>query len=290
MADVAVLGTGRMGAHVVRALRQAGLSVAVWNRTAGRAAALECAQVTAHPTAAGAVRAAPVVLTCLLDYAATRRVLDTAAEELPGRLLVQTSCGLPEEAEAAGARAEAMGARYLEAVLLCYPPELGTSRAHVPYAGPRRLYDDAAAVTGALGGGVHLGEDLRLVNAYYAAGCAFYYAVVGGALAAAGLGAATGLGPEPLERALAGRLGSLAETVRECLARVSARSYAVGHTSLRVHHEALGQLADLAGRCGVDGGFLEALHGRVGEAIALGHDGDHISVLAERPGGRGEGR
>jgi 3-hydroxyisobutyrate dehydrogenase len=62
---VAVLGTGIMGAAMARNLLSAGLSVAVWDRSAAATAPLAEAGATAAASAAAAVTDARVVITML---------------------------------------------------------------------------------------------------------------------------------------------------------------------------------------------------------------------------------
>jgi 3-hydroxyisobutyrate dehydrogenase len=65
--DIAVLGTGRMGAPIARNLLAAGFGVAVWNRTPGRARELASAGARLAASPADAAGSADVVLTMLAD-------------------------------------------------------------------------------------------------------------------------------------------------------------------------------------------------------------------------------
>jgi 3-hydroxyisobutyrate dehydrogenase len=79
VADVALLGAGRMGAAMVQRLAAAGHEVAVWNRTADRADALARQDASGRTRAAGspeqAVSGVDVVLSVLADGETTCRVL-----------------------------------------------------------------------------------------------------------------------------------------------------------------------------------------------------------------------
>lgn len=76
MADVALLGTGRMGAAMVRRLVAAGHDVTVWNRTASTADELAASTgVIAADSAAAAVRDADVVISMLASGTITSAVL-----------------------------------------------------------------------------------------------------------------------------------------------------------------------------------------------------------------------
>ena len=79
MADVAVLGTGRMGAAMARRVALAGHQVRVWNRTAATAGAaidgLPAGSASVAASPAEAVRGADVVLSRFADGVVTRAVL-----------------------------------------------------------------------------------------------------------------------------------------------------------------------------------------------------------------------
>jgi 3-hydroxyisobutyrate dehydrogenase len=76
---VAVLGTGTMGAGMVRSLRRAGIPVRMWNRAAEKAQALADSGAEAQSSPAEAVAGADVVLTMLFDADAAIDVIRQAA-------------------------------------------------------------------------------------------------------------------------------------------------------------------------------------------------------------------
>jgi 3-hydroxyisobutyrate dehydrogenase len=120
---VAVLGTGVMGAGMVRSLRRAGLEVNAWNRTRDKADPLASDGARVCDSAAEAVADADVVALMLFDTAA---VLEVMAEALPaarnGPVWVQCSTiGLEGTDQAAGL-ANRFGAPFVDA------PVLGTKQ------------------------------------------------------------------------------------------------------------------------------------------------------------------
>jgi 3-hydroxyisobutyrate dehydrogenase len=147
---VAVLGTGTMGAGMVRSLRRAGLPVRMWNRAAVKAQALTDTGAEAHPSPAEAVAGADVVLTMLFDADAAIDVIRRAAPPA-GTTWLQCSTVGVDGAERTAAAAEDLG------LVLVDCPVLGTKEpaekgALVMLAsGPERTREQLAPVLDALG-------------------------------------------------------------------------------------------------------------------------------------------
>jgi 3-hydroxyisobutyrate dehydrogenase len=116
--QVAVLGTGIMGAGMARSMLRAGHAVTVWNRTATRAQPLAADGATVAGTVAEAVDGADVVLLMLFDTAAVLDVIAAAADKASDAVWLQASTigrdGTDQVAELAIAR----GLRLVDAPVL----------------------------------------------------------------------------------------------------------------------------------------------------------------------------
>lgn len=89
---VALLGAGIMGRGMGRSILRAGLPLRVWNRTQGKAEALEPDGAFVAMTPAEAVRGADVIVTMLADGDAVADVMTAAAPGLQaGQVWAQTS-------------------------------------------------------------------------------------------------------------------------------------------------------------------------------------------------------
>ncbi|MDG4798378.1 NAD(P)-dependent oxidoreductase [Micromonospora sp. WMMD1082] len=101
MTDIAILGTGWMGAAVTRRLLAGGHRVTVWNRSPARAYALTAAGADVAATPTDAVATAGVVITLLTDAAAVEAALfgsrHTVAALRPDTVVVQMSTIGPDE-------------------------------------------------------------------------------------------------------------------------------------------------------------------------------------------------
>lgn len=112
------IGLGAMGAPMAHNLAEAGLLVAVWNRSPARAQtfARENEGVTAAADPAQLASACDVVLTCV---SADGDLLEVVEAMLPGlgdgKIVVDCSTVAMETAEAAAAKLRDVGARFLDA-------------------------------------------------------------------------------------------------------------------------------------------------------------------------------
>lgn len=120
---VAVLGTGVMGAGMVRSLRRAGLEVNAWNRSRDKAEPLADDGARVCTTSGEAVADADVVVLMLFDTAAVLAVMDEALPATQnGAVWVQSSTiGLEGTGQAADL-ANRFGAPFVDA------PVLGTKQ------------------------------------------------------------------------------------------------------------------------------------------------------------------
>jgi 3-hydroxyisobutyrate dehydrogenase len=162
--QVAVLGTGIMGAGMARSLLRAGHEVRVWNRTAARAQPLADDGATVAGAAAAAVDGAEVVLVMLWDTAAVLDVLGAAAGTAPDAVWLQASTIGPDGMrEVAAARPDL---RLVDAPVLGTrgPAEQGTLVALLSGA-PADLEAAQPAIDGYSARSVYAGERLGAASA-----------------------------------------------------------------------------------------------------------------------------
>ncbi|TQN30295.1 3-hydroxyisobutyrate dehydrogenase-like beta-hydroxyacid dehydrogenase [Haloactinospora alba] len=282
MSDVTVVGTGAMGSRLATALLDAGLDVAVWNRTPERAFALREYGATPHESLSEATGASPVVVLTIPGYDAGHSVLSSVSPELRGRVVVQSACGTPDDVAGTERLVESAGAGYVEAVFLCYPEELGTGACNILYAGDESAFRRLSAVTEALGGATYLGGDTTLVNTYYALAITFYYAVVNGTIESASLARSRGLPLAAFNHAVRLALGNIDAVATDVAAHVHAGEHGDSLSPLSIHHETLESTAQLYTDHGIPDSLLHTMRDRAHAGVANGHGHSHISVLSEQ--------
>jgi 3-hydroxyisobutyrate dehydrogenase len=118
---VAVLGTGTMGAGMVRSLVRAGIPVRMWNRDPAKAQALAGPSAAACDSPADAAQGADVVLTMLIDADSVADVIRRAAPA-PGTIWLQCATVGIEGAERTIAIADELG------LVLVDAPVMGTKK------------------------------------------------------------------------------------------------------------------------------------------------------------------
>jgi 3-hydroxyisobutyrate dehydrogenase-like beta-hydroxyacid dehydrogenase len=164
MADVAIIGTGRMGAAMAGTLRRAGFAVTVFNRTSDKAEAVakETGAAVA-PTAREAAASADVVLSSLSDDAALRQAYGgedgVHAGLQAGAVLLETSTVDPETVQAVRADVEARGAHLLDAPVSGSVPLVERGELMIMVGGEAGPLEKARPVLDALAKKViHVGE------------------------------------------------------------------------------------------------------------------------------------
>ncbi|MFD4245038.1 NAD(P)-dependent oxidoreductase [Streptomyces sp. NPDC058525] len=282
MSDVSVLGSGSMGGALARVLAAAGLDVAVWNRTAHRARAVDGDGLLAVERIADAVRCAPVVLVCLTDYAATRQVLAPVTGGTRDRIVVQMSTGTPADAREMEAWLRPRGCRYLDAAIMAFPRHLGTDHARVLYSGPGEDLAAVGHVARALGGTAsYLGDDIALANAHDGALLTFLYAATCGFLEGAAIASEAGIPLDGYADGAVQLLPALEHLVRRSVPLIAAGRYDDDEASLAVHSGALRHLVAAGREAGVSDPVAAVLAERVGRRMAVGTASEHIAAVFE---------
>lgn len=167
LTPVTVVGLGAMGSALARAFLDAGHPTTVWNRTTARSAPLAAAGAAVESRIEDAVRANPLIISCLTTFDATREALAPAGSVLPGHDLVTLNTGTPAGARAMAGWAAAHGARYLAGAVKNVPSAVGGAATQLYYSGDRTIFDDHRATLEVLGGDTsHLGAEIDLAALY----------------------------------------------------------------------------------------------------------------------------
>lgn len=277
---IAFLGTGLMGAPMVRRLLGAGHHVTVWNRATDKAQALVAEGAQLAQTPAQAVAGAEVVFTMLSDGVAVGQVLfdhGTASAMAPGTVVIDTSSIAPDLARLHAQRLQDLGL-----VAIDCPVSGGTVGAA---AGTLALMagGDGAQITALadvfapLGRVTHVGphgagQVCKLANQQIVA------ITIGAVAEAMMLVSAGGADRAKFREAIRG--GFAESRILELHGqRMVDRSFAPGGPS-RLQLKDLNSVADLAGQAGLTLPLTQAVQEAFAAFVASGHgETDHSGLL-----------
>lgn len=204
ISQIAVLGTGIMGAPMARNLAKAGFDVAVWNRSADKAERLaDIARVAASPEEA--VSGTDAVVTMLADGATVASVIigRSLGAVAPGALFIDMSSIEPATARDIAASLAAHGARAIDAPVSGGEPGALAGTLAIMAGGDAADVEAAGALFAALGTVTHVGPHgtgqlAKLANQ------AIVGITIGAVAEALTLAEAGGANPETVRRAIAG--------------------------------------------------------------------------------------
>lgn len=273
---VTVLGLGRMGRALAAALLGAGHPTTVWNRTPSRADDLVADGATLAPTVADAVAASPLVIVCVLDYAAVDELLAEAGS-LEGVTVVNLTNGTPDEARAAADRVPS----YLDGGIMAIPSMIATPAAVVLYSGSPSVFAEHRATLEVLGTPHHLGADPGLAALHDLALLAGMYGMFGGFLHAAALVRSAGrpVG-EFTTSLLVPWLHAMAASMPEMADQIDTGDYTARSASLEMQ-AANDTIAEVSRVQGVSTELLAPLHALMVRRVAEGHGGDDFPSVIE---------
>jgi 3-hydroxyisobutyrate dehydrogenase-like beta-hydroxyacid dehydrogenase len=276
---VTVIGLGLMGAALTRVLGETGHETTVWNRSRAKADALVAAGATRAETVADAVAASPLVITCVLDDAVLRTLLDPVAGELSGRALVNLTSGTPENARATAAWAAEHGIDHLDGKILAFPSTIGGPEAFLLYSGAQDVFTTHEPTLAVLGSASYLGADPGLAALYDLGVVGLMYGVITGFVHGLAMLRADGIDPEaflPYATAAMGimPLGDIAH-------QVQAGDYGGREAHLDMQATYMDHIIEVSQARGVDPTFPTYVKELMQRAIAAGHGSDDFGRLVD---------
>jgi 3-hydroxyisobutyrate dehydrogenase-like beta-hydroxyacid dehydrogenase len=190
---VTVIGLGAMGSRIAEVLLAGGHPTTVWNRTPGRVEPLVAQGAIRAGGVVEAVTASPLVLVCVLDYAAAREIVEPVAAELAGRTLVHFTTGTPRQARELAEWAAGHGIDYVDSGMMAIPPMIGEDGARFLYSGAKDAFGRYRPSLELLGTAEFFGEDAGLASLYDLALLSAMYGMFAGFFHGAALVGSAGL-------------------------------------------------------------------------------------------------
>lgn len=261
---ICVLGAGRMGSAISRALLSKGHRTTVWNRTLSRCRPLAEMGAEVLPTAEEAIRTADVIIINLLDMAASAAVLRRAsvARLLAGRVIVQLTSASPRLAREEAAWLASHGAGYLDGAIMATPDLIGAPEAALLYAGRREVFEASKDLLLALGGTTFVGDTPGQASALDTALLTQMWGALFGTLQAMAIVEAEALSLDTFEHQRAAFAPVTTAAVTDLIDRIRSRRFAADDKTLATlgaHYSAFEHLLEACKERGLNAALPQAM-------------------------------
>jgi 3-hydroxyisobutyrate dehydrogenase-like beta-hydroxyacid dehydrogenase len=278
---VAVIGAGRMGAALIRALATAGHKVLVWNRDYAKAQATETWGARATHNLGEAVASSDCIVVCVADYPISSTLLEgLGPNALKGKIVIQLTTGSPQEATAFASTMSAAGAMSLDGAIMCYPKQVGTSDCRIVLSGPKAVFDDTSPIMDALGELVYIDSSPGSASAMDAALLFYNYGATFAFFQGISLLMAAGVDWSRYADLLIGN-NIIADGLKSHTAAIIKREHRGTEATLDVHFAALQGVVAAAEALEVPHQFMRAVKAQFETALKAGHGGDELSAVFE---------
>ncbi len=196
MTHIAYLGTGLLGSAFAEAALGRGDTVAVWNRTGAKAAALTAFGATHAATPAEAVRGADRIHLVLTDDAVVNDVIGQFAGAMGAdAIIVDHSTTQPVQTAERSVRLAKAGVRYLHAPVFIGPSMARQAQGSIMVSGPNALFEHVKpALEAQAAKVVYFGEQPDLAAIYKLCGNGLLIGVAGAVADMFGIAKGAGLG------------------------------------------------------------------------------------------------
>lgn len=148
-----------MGQALIRALRQGGTSLTIWNRTLSKAEQLVQSGVTVAKSADEALTASSCSILCVADYKTGRELLTNHNRPSVDCTIIQLTTGKPVDARGLAGLVHENKGSYLDGSIMGFPNHVGTSDNRILYSGDSTAFNSQQRRLEMLGKTRYLGEN-----------------------------------------------------------------------------------------------------------------------------------
>jgi 3-hydroxyisobutyrate dehydrogenase-like beta-hydroxyacid dehydrogenase len=277
---VSFLGLGEMGAALARAALHAGHPTTVWNRSAEKALSLVEAGARATTTAADAVVAADLIVVCLFDHQSVHKVLDTLADRLAGRSVINLTTTSPDGARELAHWATGIGVDYLDGGIMATPDMIGTPHSSVLYSGSQRMFDEYFGLLELWGSPEYFGDDAGMASLYDLALLSGMYVMFAGFFHGAAMVGAAGVPAKEFATRAAAFLQNVMPAITGYADVIDGGDYSVpGQQSLEFSD--ISDIVDASRAQGISTELVDVVQRLIHRQIDAGHGKDGVARVIE---------
>ncbi|MFI0368804.1 NAD(P)-dependent oxidoreductase [Actinomadura sp. 1N219] len=279
---VTVIGLGEMGSALATAFLDGGHPTTVWNRTPHKADALVSKGAQRAETVREAVAASPLVVVNVKGNTAAREILESEADALAGRAVLNLTDGTSAEVTAVAEWAAEQGAQYLHGQIMTIAPGIGHPDAVVFYGGAKSVYDRFHPALQLLSGRASLiADDPRAPVLYGMAVHGTMWGTLNGFLHAAALLSDEGIQAGRFLEDATASVSALLSFLPSIAEAIDRNEHAVEYGALKHHLPSVEDLVQESRARGINEDLPAYTLALVAKAVAQGHANDNYSRLID---------
>ena len=278
-----MIGLGKMGSALARAIAKAGHELTVWNRSDAKCRPLAAEGASVASSVGDAVSRSDVIVVCVRGYDIATALFDNPAiaGSLAGKTLIQLGHGLPTDLAAAADWFTAQGAAYLDGAIMAFPESVGKAECQILISGDPSAFERCKPVLDALGGDIRfLGADPAASAVIDASALAFLYVAAHAFVSAAAMCDASGAPLDVLADVIGKLTTHMPQGFKEYVAMIVAGRYESTSLSLASGAENLQAITEFGRTSGVNTDLFESVLRTLNASVAAGH-GPNLAAVFE---------
>ena len=281
---VVALGCGLMGSLLISGYMENGHQVAIVNRTASKADEFVARGATYFEKLSDAIRETdPDLISFNLDtFDTCTTYLNEAADLIKGRIVVVLTTGQENKVLEFKALVDAMGGRYIDGCITCYPRNVGPNLdGSFVFAGDKEAWEEVKGILDSLSPmNIYMGEDVRAAPAVDVMWLCVHYGLYWGLMQAAAACRAMNISIDMYADAIKPMAIALIDMVHSNLKVVVANeNYEPIDAKLYTQQLGLGEIIEYCSKRGLDTSVVEAILGLVNKAMDNGCRDLNLEVI-----------
>ncbi|WP_150460182.1 NAD(P)-dependent oxidoreductase [Nesterenkonia ebinurensis] len=279
--SLTLLGLGAMGQALASTALEAGHPLTIWNRTSGKTDGLTTQGATAAGSVREAVTASEVIVVCLYDHASVHAVLDTEAETLRGRTLINLTTTTPEEARELAAWSERHGITYLDGAIMATPSMIGSPDSVILYSGSQKAFNIHRELLGAWATSTYDGDDAGLASLWDLAMLSGMYSMFAGFLHGVAMLQSAAIPARSYAQRAAPFLAAMTELLGHSTEHLDTRDYSQPLQSLEWTTTLLDTIERASREQGITAAPVETVQRLIRQQIDAGHGAEDFDRIIE---------
>jgi 3-hydroxyisobutyrate dehydrogenase-like beta-hydroxyacid dehydrogenase len=280
--QITVLGLGQMGSRLAELLAANDFTVSVWNRT--RAKADNIAGVKVYEDIELAIRQSPLIVICVLDYAAVGQIFENIGDKtmLTGKTIINFTTAEPREAEALETILTGVNAGYINGAIQVAPDQMGLPATTIIVSGNQQHFERSREALTVFGGNIkNLGDRAALASAMDLATLTWLYGSYAGLIHGIVLAQKTGLPLTAFGEILSEITPGFTEFFKHQIGVVESGDFTISQSPLAISVGATRRIYDAFRNAGLQPEFVKTISDLLQKAESEGLADQEVASLVK---------